>query len=307
MKASRLIPYLAALLLLAWALASLARTGSGGGSLLFNSHWLFYIIYALPLVPLVFTIILVIALALNYRPVSDAIGYGLHRKRQMQSRKYGKIRLFVTLSSWIIALYVLTARCGGQLFCNTTGTPQNDLTHVAAEVTGSLGAASIEPLNGVVLTASTLIFSDWFPFAFLALIVVSSVIIARSYVVALDQARHEKLVSVEVREGGVTAVREAISILQEEGHVDPRTRVVRCYERMIRAAAHIGMPISNDQTARELEEGIRRTFQLKGRAIKDLTGLFEDARYSLHPVTDTDAEEALKCLVEIGEELNTAI
>ncbi len=307
MKASRLIPYLAALLLLAWALASLARTGPGGGGLLFNSYWLLYIVYALPLVPLVFTIFLVIALALGCRPLSDAIGHGIARKRQLQRRKYSEIRLLVTLGAWVIALYVLYAKCGG-FFCNSTSTLQNDLSRiVAGEVSGSPNLASIAPLNVVVLAASTIVFSDWFLFGFLALIVVSSMIMARSYIVALDETRNKNFVTVKVREEGVAAVREAISILRDEGQVDPRTRVVRCYERMIRAASQLGAPVSSSQTARELEEGIKRSFQLKGRAIKELTGLFEEARYSLHPVTDTDGEEALKCLVEIGEELNTAI
>ena len=46
---------------------------------------------------------------------------------------------------------------------------------------------------------------------------------------------------------------------------------------------------------------------LRGPAIDDLTKLFEEARYSLHVITDSEAEEAHRFLLDISEEMKLPV
>jgi hypothetical protein len=48
---------------------------------------------------------------------------------------------------------------------------------------------------------------------------------------------------------------------------------------------------------------VRSTFALKGPATSVLTQLFEEARYSLHEISDIDADKARKCLESVSNEL----
>jgi len=41
-----------------------------------------------------------------------------------------------------------------------------------------------------------------------------------------------------------------------------------------------------------------------GPAIRELTDLFEEARYSLHPITEDDAGRAQRCLLDISRQMD---
>jgi hypothetical protein len=73
---------------------------------------------------------------------------------------------------------------------------------------------------------------------------------------------------------------------------------------MVQAAQGLGATVTSDQTARELETSIRRMLVIKGPAIRELTNLFEEARYSLHDITENDAAQAQLHLHGIAEEMN---
>jgi hypothetical protein len=60
-------------------------------------------------------------------------------------------------------------------------------------------------------------------------------------------------------------------------------------------------------TARELDKAVRSTFALKGPAITELTQLFEEARYSLHEIRDSDADKAHTYLKSIADELRVQL
>src|SRR6266702_1018103 len=88
---------------------------------------------------------------------------------------------------------------------------------------------------------------------------------------------------------------------------DPRTRIINCYQRMVQAAHHLGAPVTSDQTSRELQTAIRKMLMLRGSAINELTELFEEARYSLHPITERDGERAHKRLLAIAQEMKLPV
>lgn len=307
MRTRQVLPYLAALLLLAWILGSLARSGTGGTSILSNSYWLVYVVYLLPVFALGAMVVMVVFLALSWRVLSDALGFGIAARRRMQRKQSSTIRLVVWITFWGLAVGVLFWRCGG-IFCRP-GNNETLTVTVARVVENAPGPVlpSLAGLAGPVYAFADIMGSPWFGIAFLSLLLVSTVIIARSIKVSLDETRAGRFLPVRVREEGAVAVEDALRVLEMEGIADPRARIMACYERMIRAAASLGAHVSVDQTARELESGIRRMFQLKGPSIRDLTRLFEEARYSLHQITEQDSEEAQRCLLEIGEELRATV
>lgn len=302
LNAKRVLPYLTALLLIAWILGSLARSGTGGGSLLSNSYWLVYLVELLPLVALGVIIVFVASLVVNWKILSDALGFGLSRRRRVLRKKSRTVQTILFIAVWAMAGVILMVRCGG-IVCKANS--QETVTAVKQQVVGT-GPFPQIPLLGPVLSLASLVDTNIFVWAFFAVTAICSVIMVRALKVSWDETRAERMMAVElVQAEGRLAVKDAIKVLDGDGG-DPRMRIMACYQRMIRAAADLGAPVGADRTARELEHGIRGMFQLKGSGISRLTGLFEVARYSLHSVGEEDEQLARTCLVEISGELGVA-
>jgi hypothetical protein len=304
LKGSRLLPFLVALILLAFALGSLSRSRPGGPSLLFNSYWLIYVLYLTPLLALGAMVVMIVLLVYNWRLLSDALGYGMAQRRKQQRKRSRVIGIIVWMSAWLVAIEVLLQRCGG-IFCkpsqNANLTPQ-----IQQLVTGS-APGPVLPYGQAVAQLGSIVQANWFSTAFIGLLAVSSVIIIRAVIVSWEESRG-KIIQMPVPPiEGISAVEDAMHILESQEAMDPRTGVINCYQRMVQAAQHLGAPVSSDQTARELETAIRKMLMLLGPAIKELTELFEEARYSLHPITEKDGEKAHQCLLSIAEEMKLPV
>ncbi len=306
MKTRRLLPYLIALLLLAWILGSLARSGTEGGSLLSGSYWLVYLVELLPLAAVGFMIVLTVSLLINWRLLSDALGFGMARRRAKPRKKNRTLLTIVWLSSWLVAIAVLWVRCGG-LFCRANGSALSLAGSVKNIVTGQDPFPQL-PILSPVLALANLVDTNFLVFSFLGILAVSSVIMVRAFKVSWDESKSANTENtLLVQAQGREAVQEAMRVLDEDENGEPRVRIIRCYERMIKAAADLGAPVGPDRTARELEKGIRGMLLLKGPGIANLTRLFEEARYSLHAVSEEDAGLARECLVEIQDELTGTV
>ncbi len=303
MKAKQFLPYLVALLFLAWSLGTLARSGSSAGGLLVNSTWLIYILYLIPVIALGGMIVIVVILVFEWKVLSDAIGMGLAARHRKKVAKKGKtIGLMVSAVAWLTAFGVLFWRCGG-LQCRTAGT--GNLTRTVSQAVFNGTTPQTLPLSGEIVKLSTFIGTEWFVWPFLALIILGGAIIGRGLLVSMDETRRVELIVPRVQQEGQVAVQDAMRFLVQED-ADPGTRIIACYQRMVQAAASLGAPIGPDLTARELEAGIRGMFHLAGPGIGELTKLFEEARYSLHVMTEMDSKKAQQCLAEIAEELKAA-
>jgi hypothetical protein len=247
---------------------------------------------------------LIILLAYNWRLLSDGIGYGIAGKRKQKKRQSRTLSIIVWMATWLIAVQVLLQKCGG-IFCHPS---QNAgvTSQVQQLVTGSApgpvlpGVLAITQLGSFVQT-------NWFLAALIGLIAVSSVIIIRAVKVSMDEIRETNIQIIGPPAEGVSAVEDAIRILESQEATDPRTRIINCYQRMVQAAQHLGAPVTSDQTARELETAIRKMLMLRGPAINELTELFEEARYSLHPITERDGEKAHQRLLSIAEEMKLPV
>jgi hypothetical protein len=305
LKGNRVLPFLVALILLAFALGSLPRS-SPGGSLLFNSYWLLYLAYLVPVVAFGLILVLIGYLAYSWRPLSEAIGFQLARKKKPGKKRQSRTMMVIWIAVWAVAGYVLFQKCGG-LFCQGSSQPLNVATRLNDLVNGS-GSGPTLPLISSITELSGLVQSNWFVLAFFGLLTVSSVIVARGVIVYGKAVRADALSEIALsRVEGIIAVQDAISILKRQVEVDPRQRIINCYQRMVQAAQGLGATVTSDQTARELETAIRRMLFIDSSAIRELTDLFEEARYSLHSITEDDAHQAQQCLVGISEQMNTPL
>jgi len=300
LKIPRILPYLIGLLVLAFALGSLPR-GTPGGSLLFRSYWLLYLVYLGPVVILGVMVAVIIIIGLNYRDIGAAFGFGMAQRRRARKRG-SRYSTLVTMFFWALAIGVLFWT-KGSIF-NPTHAANSTLTNIIGE-----NATAPAPLQagGFLPVLSNLVQNTWFSLAFLGLLVVGGVVVVQSIRVALKET-HDLTIQVlrGNQEQGLQAVHEAIKLV-EDPESDPRGRIIACYQHLLSTVSRLGGPVSPNLTARELDRAVRSTFALKGPATTDLTQLFEEARYSLHEITDTDADKARGCLDSVAEELKIQV
>jgi len=296
-----LLLFVGALLVLSFAFGSLGRS-SPGGDLLINAYWLLYIIDLLPLLAIATMVVLVILIAIHWRDLSDGLGLGMAGRRKKKAvGKHRLLKFLVVLYAWAFALIFLLTNCKGVL-CGGANGLSNDL-HSNFLSNGSNDPSSIA-LRGFASSFGGIVQLGWFMPAFFGLALVSSLVMARSFLVSWRESKRAARAEISDNiNAGLEAVHDAIKIISESQIADPRSRIIACYQRLVRTVSALGAPISPDQTARELEREIRRIFLLDGNSVRDLTKLFEEARYSMHPITEVQSLEAGQYLREIEEEL----
>lgn len=302
MKIRGLIPYLSGLIVLAFALASLSR-GTSGGSLLFRAYWLLYLLALGPVIILGVLVALVVLVAMNYRELGAGIGFGLAQRRRMRKRGPWYSR-FVTIFFYALAIGLLMVTKGSIL--NPISRATNS-TAILTNVDRNATASIVLQTGGFLPALSNLVQNTWFSLAFLSLLVVGGLVLAQSIRVSLNETRDVKIQELKGnQEQGLQAIHEAIRLIEDSAS-DPRSRIIACYQHLISTVSGLGAPVSANLTARELDVAVRSVFALKGPATTDLTQLFEEARYSLHEITDSDAAKAHEDLESVAEELKTEL
>lgn len=86
-------------------------------------------------------------------------------------------------------------------------------------------------------------------------------------------------------------------------HTDPRQAIIACYARLEHLLEEYGVPASPYLTPQEYMGRTLRDLDLPAEAFAGLVGLFELARYSLHPVDDTARSLALEHLTRLNAHL----
>jgi hypothetical protein len=305
LKGNRLLPFLVALVILSFALGSLPKT-QPGGSLLLNSYWLIYLLSFAPVIGLGLMVALIVLLLYNSRLFSESLGFGIAKKRKRRGRGSMILQLIISMGAWVVALEFLVFKCGG-IFCSTNRLVSNS-TNFAGVLPVNQTSTNNLPLLAVANQFSSIFLSNWSYAAFLGILVVASVIAVRGLIISWQETKAEIGIQVQAARAEATAsVEDAFRILKAQPGADPRMRIINCYQRMVQSAQRLGAGITSDQTARELEKAISMTLLIKGSSLRELTDLFEEARYSLHPITETEAEQAQECLLRIAEEMNITL
>lgn len=98
-----------------------------------------------------------------------------------------------------------------------------------------------------------------------------------------------------------SAVRRTLLDIEAGG--DFRTAVLACYQRMCSLFATRGVARQEALTPREIESLALSELGLSQTVVDDLTGLFEEARYSEHEIGPAQRDRAVECLGAIRREL----
>jgi len=252
-------------------------------------------------------LVLIVVLIYFWRDVSEGVGSHLGRgMRKRKPRLLRTISILLFLYSIAFAYVFLSTKCSNSPKLNCTSSLGNQtLTYQIQGATGKSPALS-PLLAGAATTLANSIHEGWFDTLFLVLTAVSATVLVRSVIIGWNESRDElRWFGIANRKRGLEGVEHAIRDVESKDLGDPRTRIMSCYGRMIKSAADTGITIEADQTARELEDQIRRLFGLKGPSIGELTQIFEEARYSLHIMTEEDCDRALVCLLQIKEDLGS--
>jgi hypothetical protein len=99
------------------------------------------------------------------------------------------------------------------------------------------------------------------------------------------------------------AVEAAIDAL--DGETDPRRAVIAAYRAMQRALGEHGVVRAPAEAPREYLQRALLSTRASEREASTLTGLFEEARYSMHPIPERVREVALSALRTLQRRLRT--
>jgi hypothetical protein len=103
------------------------------------------------------------------------------------------------------------------------------------------------------------------------------------------------------KQEALRVVQKTVTNLRLAG--DYREAILRCYKQMCQVLSEHGLNIGLQETAREFSENISRKLELGSGAIRSLTFLFEEARYSDHQIDDSKRAVALSQLENLERSL----
>lgn len=124
---------------------------------------------------------------------------------------------------------------------------------------------------------------------------------------AIREIREEAEVTLKeddvLEEKAVNVVKETISSIIHEG--DFRAAIIRCYQRLCELLARYNCQIEDHQTVQEFRMSASKILNIPEKPLAVLTGLFEEARYSLHEIDEAKRNDALRFLAEIRDHLSS--
>ncbi len=98
-----------------------------------------------------------------------------------------------------------------------------------------------------------------------------------------------------------SGLRRSLADLESEG--DPRAAVQRAYAHMEASLGEIELSRAPDETAAEFTDRALRVLGASAAAASDLTGLFEVARFSDHPMDEGDRRRAIASVRRVEAEV----
>ena len=88
---------------------------------------------------------------------------------------------------------------------------------------------------------------------------------------------------------------------------DPRTAIIGCYAAMERSLADAGSPPRMADTPGEVLSRATTSGLVRPAPATTLTGLFRQARYSSHPMTEADRAVAIDALAQVRADLDSGL
>jgi Domain of unknown function (DUF4129) len=201
--------------------------------------------------------------------------------------------LAILLPLALAAALVVAAVTGSRLRGKQPGSGSTFLTGGSGStfLTGGSGTSS-GAARGFVVPA-------WLPWTALGIVAVA--VIAGIVVLWVRRPRRESTTP----EAGATRVAVDAAIDALDSEADPRRAVIAAYRAMQRALGEHGVARRPAEAPREYLQRVLVASQANEREAKTLTGLFEEARYSTHPIPERFRELALTALQSLRGRLHS--
>jgi hypothetical protein len=244
-------------------------------------------------IPAIFTLWL-LGLVTNARAIMELLASFFLRKRKQQDlvRSWWGI-----LMGYVMVLVLILILFRTQFLLNLIGAMANAVASTGVFVPNAQmqGAQVPAMANSPLLSYTLLVFGG--------VILVSLALFFGGLRTAYGRVRDGYSASKTV-----SARTEAIKIVQKASMNlrlarDYRETILNCYRQMCLVLANHGFSIGLEETAREFSEKVSRSLQLEADAVKGLTLLFEQARYSDHEIDDQQRSLALARLESLEHQL----
>jgi len=195
---------------------------------------------------------------------------------------------------------------GGGGFQTVTGAGGNNST--GSNGTGTLGNHTVVPGPGGVLNSLNLSLPSWTLFVVVAVICVGLVVAALPRLSEFVQGRREGRLyrerSAQVAARVHAALGEAARDL--ESALDPRATILALYGTLLVRLEPLVMDLDR-ATAEEIRELHLTRLGIRETAAMDLTRVFEEARYSSHPLGRAEVERATAAIRAAMDDLSKSV
>ncbi|MGH9045163.1 MAG: DUF4129 domain-containing protein [Acidimicrobiales bacterium] len=148
---------------------------------------------------------------------------------------------------------------------------------------------------------------DWGP-----IVIIAVVAVAAAFIFGVWVWRRERRIIHEFTDEDSAQIEATGALISESiddllNEPDPRRAVVAAYARMEGGLAYVGYPRSSSEAPRQFVSRVFLGLAVSRRTVLRLTNLFEEARFSPHPITEAMRHEAVGTLVSIRDELAEAV
>ncbi|HZN21355.1 MAG TPA: DUF4129 domain-containing protein [Gaiellaceae bacterium] len=226
-------------------------------------------------------------------PGAALLVYGLMQRkaiaREIASGKYRRMSLLgwlVLVTIGVAAFYVARPH-----FKNL-GVGANDVVDLGSTTEG--GAPENDPANGSVYEPEFV----WVP---VLLVVVLAAAGIAAYLLASRRRERVGLPERVAAEHVAERLGDDFDDLRTEP--DPRRAVIAAYARLEGALASSGLPRRPAETPEEYVVRVLGALAVRRGPVRELTGLYERAKFSQHPIDEPMRERAIAALTRIRDEL----
>ncbi len=239
-------------------------------------------IVALIVILVLLLVFQIISLLMSSHPRIKNVNFNVQRRSQLSS-----VLAFLTVLGLILVL-VRFGHYSGAINLHPITLGNRTIDQNTTGVTTGGGFA------GTVLQALALTL-------FIPLII--TIIIVAGIIVAALVKREEPADAIQMhgRTAFAAAVESQISGIEQGG--DPRRAVIRVYKEMRTRLGVAGAAEGATLTPREFGAGAISLLGLSAGTVNSLTYLYEEAKFSMHPITEKERESAITLLKSVVEEL----
>ena len=202
----------------------------------------------------------------------------------------------VMLGAFLVVLlfciaFIIAARFvggGGGFVANRPGAPLNQTGSTPPTGTPANGS-----FNGTGY--SWLSFPPWLFYVLFFGVDAVILLVALPFLLARHRERHEGTEPPASADEIRASLAQALKDLDVDPSVDPRRRIIAAYAKLLERVDR-RVPLSEPLTAREIERECTTRLRVTPSTAHELTSLFEEARYSQHPMDESSVARARAAL-----------